>query len=80
MGRDCDLIVPGPYASREHASLHLHRNQFQLTDHSTNGTYVQLEDERITHVHRTSVKLWGSGFLAFGEPLSLESAVKFSHA
>ncbi len=78
--RENDLVVPGTYASRNHASLHWRRNRFELIDHSTNGTYVQLEDEQVSLVHRSSVRLWGTGYLSFGEPLSLENAVKFDHA
>ena len=31
--RGSDLVVPGTYASRIHASLRWHRNEFQLIDH-----------------------------------------------
>ena len=78
--RNNDLVVPGTYLSRHHATLHWRRNRFELVDHSTNGTFVQLEDEQINHVHRTSIRLWGSGYLSFGDPLTLESAVRFRHA
>lgn len=78
--RDCDLVVPGTYSSRNHATLRWYRNRFELIDHSTNGTFVQLEDEQVSHVHRTSVQLWGAGYLSFGEPLTLENALRFSHA
>ncbi len=77
--RGSDLVVPGTYASRNHASLRWHRNQFELIDHSTNGTFLQLEDEQVSFVHRTTVRLWGTGFLSFGEPLTIENALKFSH-
>jgi len=77
---ECDLVMPGTFASREHARLVWQRGRFQLIDHSTNGTFVQLEDEQVSHVHRAMLGLWGSGYLSFGEPLSLESALKFSHA
>jgi len=77
--RDSNLVVPGTYSSRRHATLRWHRNQFELVDHSTNGTFVQLEDEQVSHVHRTSVRLWGAGYLSFGEPLTTENALRFSH-
>lgn len=80
LDRDGDLVVPGTYASRQHATLQWRRKSFELIDHSTNGTFVQLEDEQVSHVHRRSVRLWGSGFLSFGEPLTLENALKFDHA
>lgn len=77
---DCDLVVPGTYSSRQHATLHWRRNRFELMDHSTNGTFVQLEDEQVSLVHRTSAGLWGAGYLSFGEPPNPENALRFSHA
>jgi len=65
---ESDLVIPGIFTSREHAR------------HSTNGTFVQLEDERVNHVHRAMLGLWGSGYLSFGEPISLENALKFTYA
>ena len=75
-----DLTVSDTYASRCHATLRFSRRRFELVDHSTNGTFVQLEDEQVTYVHRSSVFLWGSGYLSFGQPLSLACALKFGHA
>lgn len=78
--RENNLVMTGTYLSRRHATLHWRRNRFELVDHSTNGSFVQLEDGQISHVHRTSVHLWGTGFLSFGEPLTVSSAIRFSHA
>lgn len=78
--RKNDLVVHGTYLSKHHATLHWRRNRYELVDHSTNGTFVQLEDERISHVHRSVARLWGTGFLSFGEPLAANSAIQFTHA
>ena len=78
--RDNVITIRGTYASRHHATLHWRRKAFELIDHSTNGTYVQLEDGQINHVHRLGVRLWGAGFLSFGEPLTATNALKFRHA
>ncbi len=43
------------------------------------GELAELEDEQVSHVHRSSVLLWGTGYLSFGQPLSLENALKFDH-
>ena len=76
---DADLTVPGSFTSRDHAVIE-HRKQFYvLVDHSTNGTFVQTEDERVTFVHRSELRLWGDGWIALGEPLSAESAIRFRH-
>jgi len=77
---ESDLVIPGIFTSREHARVVWQLGRFQLIDHSTNGTFVQLEDERVNHVHRAMLGLWGSGYLSFGEPISLENALKFTYA
>ncbi len=78
--RDNNLVVSGTYVSRLHATLKWCRNRFELCDHSTNGSFVQLEDEEIRYVHRSSIRLWGEGFLSFGEPLTETNVIRFSHA
>jgi len=78
--RGNNLVVSGTYISRQHATLRWCRNRFELCDHSTNGSFVQLEDEEIRHIHRGSVRLWGKGFISFGEPLTAKNAIRFSHA
>ena len=50
-----------------------------LVDHSTNGTYVQTEDEQVTFLRRGEFRLWGDGWIALGEPLSAETAIRFRH-
>jgi len=74
-----NLTVPGTYLSRAHATFRWRRNNFELIDHSTNGTFVQFEDDQVTRVHRSSIRLWGNGYLSFGEPLAASCAVGFSH-
>ncbi len=66
-------------ASRHHAHIECHNNDFVLVDHSTNGTYVQTEDERITFVRRGDMRLWGNGWISLGEPLSDQTAIRFQH-
>ncbi len=74
---DTDLAVPRPFASRLHARIERRRDAFVLVDDSTNGTFVQTEDERVTFVHRGEVRLWGEGWISLGEPLDEASAVRF---
>ena len=76
---DADLTVSSDHASRSHAHIE-HRKQFYvLVDHSTNGTFVQTEDERVTFLRRGELRLWGDGWIALGEPLTQESAIRFRH-
>ena len=81
IGRDPDIGLPldGAFLSRRHAVLRWNRSAFELHDHSTNGVFVQYEDEQIRFVHRDVLRLWGSGYLSFGEPPSPANAVRFRH-
>ena len=76
---DADLTVAVSTASRSHAHIEQRKQYFVLVDHSTNGTYVQTEDERVTFLRRGEMRLWGNGWIALGEPLSSESAIRFRH-
>ena len=82
IGKDpaCDLVLSRPFVSRRHARIVCRRQSFWLFDESSNGTFVRNEDETVLYVHRRSVRLWGTGWLSFGEPLMAESVVNFSHA
>jgi adenylate cyclase len=73
------LQVGGPYTSRRHATIERRNQAYVLVDHSTNGTFVQTEDERVTFVRRGEVRLWGDGWISLGSPLALESAIRFRH-
>ncbi len=74
-----DLPVPSGSASRSHAHIEHRKHYFVLVDHSTNGTYVQTEDEKITFLRRGEFRLWGDGWIALGEPLTVETAIRFRH-
>ena len=76
---DSDLMVSCRSASRRHAHIEHRKHYFVLVDHSTNGTYVQTEDEKVTFLRRGELKLWGDGWIALGEPLSQETAIRFRH-
>lgn len=76
---DADLTVCGHYASRSHAHIEHRKQFFVLVDHSTNGTWVQTEDEQVTFLRRGELRLWGNGWITLGEPLSPETAIRFRH-
>ena len=76
---DADLTVADGYASRSHAHIEHRKQYFVLVDHSTNGTFVQTEDEQVTFLHRGEMRLWGNGWIALGEPLTSETAIRFRH-
>lgn len=77
---ETDLAVEGNFASRQHASVERRNQYYILVDHSTNGSYVQTEDEQVTFLRRGEMRLWGSGWIALGEPLSGATAIRFEHS
>jgi len=76
---DADLTVGCEHASRSHAHIEHRKQFFVLVDHSTNGTFIQTEDEQVTFLKRGELRLWGDGWIALGEPLSAETAIRFRH-
>ena len=81
VGKDsvCRLAIDRPFVSRVHARIVSNGQDFTLIDESANGTFVRMEDERVIYLHRKRVRLWGSGYLSFGEPLTSASVVRFEH-
>ncbi len=77
---DCDVVLWRPLASRVHAQIVCRRQSFWLVDVSSNGTFVRSEDETVLYLHRRSARLWGKGWISFGEPLTADSVVSFMHA
>ena len=72
IGREagCNLRVPSPCASREHARIELRRGKFNLVDESTNGTYVAPEGvavDKSIYIRREPFTLLGRGTFALGE-------------
>lgn len=74
------LQVAGPYTSRSHATIERRKHFYVLVDHSTNGTYLQTEDERVAFVRRGELRLWGDGWISLGDALCEETAIRFRHA
>jgi predicted component of type VI protein secretion system len=76
---EADLTIDRDFASRHHARIERRKEVFVLIDHSTNGTFVQTEDEQLTFVRRGEIRLWGDGWIALGEPLTPQTAISFRH-
>ncbi|MGB5201796.1 MAG: adenylate/guanylate cyclase domain-containing protein [Sedimenticolaceae bacterium] len=72
VGRDSssDLIVSWPSVSRRHAVFEFVRGRFVLSDTSSNGTYLLLQDGEVVFLRRESLPLWGKGRIALGAPLN----------
>ncbi len=76
IGRDpgCNLVVPSPFASRQHVRIEYRRGKFILVDQSTNGTYVATglvgaAPEEI-YLRREELPLMRSGVICLGESSS----------
>ena len=80
VAKENELQIRGQFASRFHALLRWHRNGFDLVDRSTNGVFVQLEDTQVRFIHRSSLPLWGRGYISFGEPLNKDNCLSFRNA
>jgi class 3 adenylate cyclase len=65
-GKECDLHVNDPLASRRHFTIRLVRTHFYLFDHSINGSYVTLESGEEVHVLRREIVLDGAGHICAG--------------
>ena len=68
VGRDdaCTVSIDGDRVSRKHAQLQWTAGQIQLSDTSTNGTYVHRHDQPALFVRRETVVLEGSGEIGLG--------------
>jgi adenylate cyclase len=72
VGRDPEmvtLLVRSLVASRDHFRIEYRRGKFVLTDHSTNGTWVQLEGQgEPIYLRREELPLTEAGIIGFGRP------------
>lgn len=68
----CDRIVNSPLVSRAHLKLEFKANDWQITDHSTNGTFISiaspnpLVEAKTIRLHRQTRTLIGRGTIALG--------------
>lgn len=69
IGRDdaCDITIDATFASRSHVNLEFRRGKFVLVDHSTNGTYVKLNNQNDIFIRREELPLIGEGYISLGE-------------
>ncbi len=69
-GAKADLRINDARVSRMHAVINKQRDVFQITDQSTNGTYVQLGgDEGALYLRHDQLLLRGTGHISLGRPL-----------
>lgn len=64
-GGDADISIESDFASRDHAHVDYLHSCFVLSDHSTNGTYVRIDDSEV-FIHDDEVILRGEGWISLG--------------
>lgn len=82
LGRDkaCNLIVNNRFSSRRHGRIEWRNGHFYFCDHSFNGTFIDFEDGRNSHICRDEIILMNSGQLSLGKPTNIDSEfiIKFT--
>lgn len=61
---DCDIVIPSPWISRNHAKITIQRGKVELSDHSSSGTYVSMGDGEEHFMRRETLLLVGSGVIS----------------
>ncbi len=65
-----NLVVLDELASRMHARIEYSRGKFVLSDQSTNGTFVAIQNGKEIFLHRDQLPLQGTGKITFGRRFS----------
>ena len=60
------LTIDSDWVSRDHAMIEWKRGHFVLSDRSTNGTWVKIDNEELL-VHRDTFNLRRSGTISLGQ-------------
>ncbi len=71
-GVQCDLLCSARLASRRHASIEFKQGGFQLTDESSNGTFILTDTGQSIRIRRQDFTLYGAGTIALGEEVPRE--------
>ena len=76
MGRDaeCDVAIRDRRSSRQHARIELRGDRIVLVDHSSNGTYLTLDDQPELFLRGDECVIHGRGVISFASPSSSPDA------
>jgi adenylate cyclase len=79
-GRENEIVVPEPLASRVHAKIEWRRDHVFLIDQSLNGTYLQVQGKPEVILRRDEIALEGTGVISLGKSTAVqdESCVRFA--
>ena len=61
---ECDVVIDQPWISREHLTIAVRRGKVQLSDQSSTGTYVSIDDGYDFFMRRETVLLTASGVIS----------------
>ncbi len=61
---DCDLVIPMPWVSRQHATIEVRDDKVYISDRSSAGTFVRFDGHPPVHVSREIMLLPRSCFLS----------------
>jgi adenylate cyclase len=78
-GKECDLIIGAPQASRAHCKIENIRGKFIFSDNSTNGSYIHHNGIEL-FFHQERAPLLGSGHISLGEPSEKNSQFLLQYA
>ena len=68
--KQSDFEVPGQFASRQHARIEWHRDNFVLIDQSINRTYIRTDERTEIILERMEqYVLHGTGVISLGQSL-----------
>jgi hypothetical protein len=65
-GEQSDIQIESELASRSHARLGFQQTNFILTDQSTNGTFIQIDDDDEVFLHHEQIVLRSGGVISLG--------------
>ena len=54
---DCDLVMPMPWVSRQHATIEVRDDKVYISDRSSAGTFVRFDGQPPVHVSREKMLL-----------------------
>jgi adenylate cyclase len=69
--KDCDVVVDGDLISRHHFKVERRWGEFIITDQSTNGTFIQTQQQtqqgQAVFLQHEEFALFGTGFISLGK-------------
>lgn len=74
-----DLVIQKDLVSRQHLSAQFSRGRCTITDNSTNGSVIHMDDGERYEIKRESMRLSGSGVIIAGMPGQGDAGFEISY-